>query len=191
MPPRKQFLFVSSDDRAIGSASTTDFHVVLQQPIRHVVKTEVVDIGIQYQLSNITSGDNSIQFQLPAALQSAVGYRSVELDENPYTQKELAVKLEEFLGGQDGQFDVLLLNGKKLQVNLWFPDHSQYSPFTPWLVDPHLYNLWCPSSKLRGQLGLTDEYTSLVTPPTFHCGQLCPGAGCGDGERTTCLQACL
>ena len=52
---RKDYVLVSSDSRAAGSASTTDFTVRLALPLVNVVKTDMVQCVLDYNIANVVA----------------------------------------------------------------------------------------------------------------------------------------
>ena len=57
---RKDYVLVSSDARAAGSASTTDFTVRLALPLTNVVKTDLVQCVLDYNIANVVAPNNQI-----------------------------------------------------------------------------------------------------------------------------------
>ena len=67
---RKEYVLVSSDARNAGSASTTDFTVSLSRPIENVVRTDIVQVIMDYKVANIVAPTNSFDIgegYLPAS----------------------------------------------------------------------------------------------------------------------------
>lgn len=56
---RKEYVLVSSDARNAGSASTTDFTVSLSRPIENVVRTDIVQVIMDYKVANIVAPANA------------------------------------------------------------------------------------------------------------------------------------
>lgn len=72
MPLRKQFVLINSDDRTATSNSTTDFNVVLREPINNVVKTDLVAVSMDYNMANVTAPNNTFQVKTSVVLTPAV-----------------------------------------------------------------------------------------------------------------------
>ena len=50
---KKEYILVSSDNRAPDSVSTTDFILRLPVPINKVIKTDLVQVAMDYNVANI------------------------------------------------------------------------------------------------------------------------------------------
>lgn len=72
MPLRKQYVLINSDDRTSASRSTTDFNVVLREPINNVVKTDLVAVSMDYNMANITAPNNVFYTRTYAQISPAV-----------------------------------------------------------------------------------------------------------------------
>ena len=72
MPLRKQYVLVSSDDRTPHSVSTTDFSVLLREPINNVVKTDLVNVSMDYNMANIVSPNNTFSVSTYQEITAAV-----------------------------------------------------------------------------------------------------------------------
>lgn len=157
MPLRKQYVLINSDDRTSASRSTTDFNVVLREPINNVVKTDLVAVSMDYNMANITSPNNTFQIKTYDEITPAVDggdsavlgevTQDYAIDEDQYTAAELRAYLEELLGGQDGYFDVILVN-RNLRIEYWFPAERT----TP---DERVFKFLCSNATLRTTLGMT------------------------------------
>jgi len=69
MPDIKEYLLLTSDEREPYSKSTTDFTVQLPVPLTNVVKTDLVQVSMDYNVANIREGaspgaDNSFNIGL-------------------------------------------------------------------------------------------------------------------------------
>jgi hypothetical protein len=53
---KKEYILVSSDNRAADSVSTTDFTLRLLVPITNVVKTDLIQVSMDYNVANIRQG---------------------------------------------------------------------------------------------------------------------------------------
>lgn len=83
MPLRKQFVLISSDDRTASSNSTTDFNVVLREPINNVVKTDLVAVSMDYNMANVTAPNNTFQIKTSVVLTPAVEAQAAYTEEIP------------------------------------------------------------------------------------------------------------
>jgi hypothetical protein len=57
MPDIKEYLLINSDERMSISNSTTDFIIQLPVPITNVVKTDLIQVSMDYNVANITQGE--------------------------------------------------------------------------------------------------------------------------------------
>ena len=278
MPLRKQYVLINSDDRTSASRSTTDFNVVLREPINNVVKTDLVAVSMDYNMANITAPNNVFYTRTYAQISPAVagtdgyteeipaipavvvhheaveavthnevtavagwyfqavdtegyvlleGYSRTEpaghysprtgedagdywyrqeeyvvvedtpaveaydeivspevppqsiyhdavpetpavwgevtssysIDEEQYTAAELRAKLEDLLGGQDGYYDVSLVN-RNLRIDYWFPAERT-------TTEERRFQFVCTNATLRSILGmvnspLTGSYVATI-----------------------------
>jgi hypothetical protein len=272
MPLRKQYVLVSSDDRTSTSVSTTDFDVELREPINNVVKTDLVNVSMDYNMANIVAPNNTFSVStyqqtaaaieaydevvpavpavvvhheaVPAETHNEVtavagwyfqaidtegyvlleGYsrtgdvghyaprtgeaagdywnraeeyivvvdvpaveaydeiitpevpestishpavpavygnvsQSYSIDEEQYTPAELRAALEELLGGQDGYFDVMLVN-RNLRIEYWFAETTTTS-------EQRHFTLTCSNSTLKLTLGMTGNTLTGTYVPTI------------------------
>lgn len=83
MPLRKQFVLINSDDRTVSSISTTDFNVVLREPINNVVKTDLVAVSMDYNMANVTAPNNTFQIKTSVVLTPAVAAKAAYTEEIP------------------------------------------------------------------------------------------------------------
>ena len=60
MELRKDYVLLSSDARTADSLSTTDFTVKLTHPLENVVKTDIVQLIMDYKVANIVAPDNTL-----------------------------------------------------------------------------------------------------------------------------------
>lgn len=159
---RKRYVLINSDHRTGTSRSTTDFTVQLQTPIEKVVKTDLVDMNIQYRLSNIpASPDNRIGITTPTNMQSVLGYRWVQIPEQPFSPRELASYIIEAFGGNDGYVDMFYTSANRFEVHLWFPDPILADVSgTVWNTTSANYLFECPSATFRAILGLSTATTT-------------------------------
>ena len=157
MPLRKQYVLINSDDRTATSSSTTDFNVVLREPINNVVKTDLVAVSMDYNMANITAPNNTFQIKTYGELTPAVDATpavvgevttNFAIDEDQYTAAELRAYLEELLGGQDGYFDVMLVN-RNLRIEYWFPEAGYDDN------DKRKFQFVCSNATLKTSLGMT------------------------------------
>jgi hypothetical protein len=71
------------------------------------------------------------------------------IDEDQYTPAELRAMLEELLGGQNGYFDVFLVN-RNLRIEYWFAAETT-------TADQRVFKFVCNNSTLRTVLGMTSS----------------------------------
>jgi hypothetical protein len=278
MSLRKQYVLINSDDRTSASRSTTDFNVVLREPINNVVKTDLVAVSMDYNMANITAPNNVFYTRTHAQLSAAVegdpaydeeippipaviehhdavaaethtevtvvagwyfqaldtvdfvllsGYSRTEIaghysartgedagdywnrdeesvvivdvegveaydeeitpavdaetihhdategtpavfgevtssftiDEEQYTATELRAALEQLLGGQDGYYDVSLVN-RNLRIEYWFPDEKTTS-------NERRFQFVCTNATLRTILGMVNSPLTGSYVPTI------------------------
>ena len=53
---KKEYILVSSDSRAADSVSTTDFTLRMLVPIKNVIKTDLIQVSMEYNVANIRQG---------------------------------------------------------------------------------------------------------------------------------------
>ena len=53
---KKEYILVSSDNRAADSVSTTDFTLRMLVPITNVVKVDLIQVSMDYNVANIREG---------------------------------------------------------------------------------------------------------------------------------------
>jgi hypothetical protein len=53
---KKEYILVSSDNRAADSVSTTDFTLRMLVPIKNVIKTDLIQVSMEYSVANIRQG---------------------------------------------------------------------------------------------------------------------------------------
>lgn len=58
MPDIKEYLLINSDERMNVSLSTTDFTIQLPVPITNVVKVDLIQVSMDYNVANITQGQS-------------------------------------------------------------------------------------------------------------------------------------
>lgn len=56
---KKEYVLVSSDNRAADSVSTTDFTLRMLVPIRDVIKTDLIQVSMDYNVANIRQGTSA------------------------------------------------------------------------------------------------------------------------------------
>lgn len=84
MELRKDYVLVSSDSRNnINRTSTTDFTVSLSVPLENVVKTDIVQIIMEYNVANIVSPNNA--FVIEGGLSQSVATLDKAFPAGPYT----------------------------------------------------------------------------------------------------------
>lgn len=57
---KKEYILVSSDNRAADSISTTDFMLRLPVPINNVIKTDLVQVAMDYNVANIKDSTGNL-----------------------------------------------------------------------------------------------------------------------------------
>ena len=111
---KKEYILVSSDNRAADSVSTTDFTLRMLVPVRNVIKTDLIQVSMQYNVANIRQGvspgtDNSFSLgdgngvfhgdgSVTGGTRSAIG-----IEEGLYTLDVLASWLQEQLTIVNGE----------------------------------------------------------------------------------------
>ena len=58
---KKEYILVSSDNRAADSVSTTDFILRLPVPIHKVIKTDLVQVAMDYNVANIKDSTGNME----------------------------------------------------------------------------------------------------------------------------------
>ena len=53
---KKEYILVSSDNRAADSVSTTDFTLRMLVPVKNVIKTDLIQVSMEYNVANIRQG---------------------------------------------------------------------------------------------------------------------------------------
>ena len=53
---KKEYILVSSDNKAADSASSTDFTLRMLVPIKNVIKTDLIQVSMEYNVANIRQG---------------------------------------------------------------------------------------------------------------------------------------
>ena len=53
---KKEYILVSSDNRSADSISTTDFTLRMLVPIKNVIKTDLIQVSMEYSVANIRQG---------------------------------------------------------------------------------------------------------------------------------------
>ena len=89
---KKEYILVSSDNKAPDSASTTDFTLRMLVPIPKVIKTDLIQVSMDYNMANITSPDNFFTIGDGGATSSYV-----VIEEGLYTIDVLASWLQQQL----------------------------------------------------------------------------------------------
>jgi hypothetical protein len=158
---RKQYVLINSDERTANSRSSTDFTVSLREPIQNVVKTDLVNLAMDYRLANVRSPDNQITINVHSTFRDDVGVSTVTLPEDQYSVPELVAALQEALGAD--HFSVVLIN-QTLRIEFLFP--STVLLFGA--LDPKAtFSITCSSATLRRVLGLISTTTSGVFTSTI------------------------
>ena len=96
MPEKKEYVLVSSDAREPSSASTTDFTVKMQVPLTNVIRTDLVQVAMDYRIANVvdltfTLGDGLDPSGNPLA-------STYVIDDGLYTPYSLCEEIKYVLG---------------------------------------------------------------------------------------------
>ena len=142
---RKDYVLVSSDARAPGSLSTTDFTVQLALPLANVVKTDLVQCLMDYNIANVVAPNNLFVIEEGVGPDTATVTNSVTIDEGLYTYDTLATELGRLLPG----YIVRVSNSNVLTVELELGEIDSN--------DPAERGILVTSSTLRRVLGLTSS----------------------------------
>ena len=142
---RKDYVLVSSDARAPGSRSTTDFTVQLALPLANVVKTDLVQCLMDYNIANVVAPNNLFVIEEGVGPDTATVTNSVTIDEGLYTYDTLATELGRLLPG----YIVRVSNSNVLTVELELGEIDSN--------DPAERGILVMSSTLRRVLGLTSS----------------------------------
>ena len=142
---RKDYVLVSSDVRAPGSRSTTDFTVQLALPLANVVKTDLVQCLMDYNIANVVAPNNLFVIEEGVGPDTATVTNSVTIDEGLYTYDTLATELGRLLAG----YTVRVSNSNVLTVELELGEIDSN--------DPAERGILVTSSTLRRVLGLTSS----------------------------------
>lgn len=168
---KKEYILVSSDNRAADSVSTTDFTLRMLVPITNVVKVDLIQVSMDYNVANIREGvspgaDNSFAIgngngELQEDLSVVGGTTSyVILEEGLYTVDVLANWIQDQLGIILGAgFSVYYNAGYKLMIEL--------TKQTPLDVAQNR-DIFCGSNTLCKTLGLLEpastDPSATITP---------------------------
>jgi len=96
MPEKKEYVLVSSDAREMSSASTTDFTVKMQVPLTDVIRTDLVQVAMTYQIANVVGCSFAIQEGLDGS--GHLISRTLTIEDGLYTPYSLCEELKYLLG---------------------------------------------------------------------------------------------
>lgn len=145
---KKEYVLVSSDQRDSTSRSTTDFTVRLPVPLVDVVKTDLVQVVMDYRVANVVAPATSL------TIYEATSSRDLALEEGLYTPYELREELQRILGDP---YIVTLSAANKIAIELPLADEEPPTPDRRLVVT---------SSTLRSILGLTSSPLTPIYSPT-------------------------
>ena len=97
---KKEYVLVSSDNRSPDSISTTDFHLRLAVPLHNVVKTDLVQVAMDYNVANIRAPHNTFEIGTGQNLEDADSTpitSTIILEEGLYTIDVLAAWIQQQL----------------------------------------------------------------------------------------------
>lgn len=159
MPDVKEYLLLTSDERAPYSKSTTDFTIELPVPLTNVVKTDLVQVSMDYNVANIREGaspgaDNSFNIGLGNVSKTT----KIIFEEGLYTVDVLATWLETQLNSKAtpfaGKWTVYYGITSKLMIEFVLPTSTD---------DITNRQITCSSGTLSYTLGLSNT-TAAATP---------------------------
>jgi len=159
MPDVKEYLLLTSDERSPSSASTTDFTVQLPVPISRVVKTDLIQISMDYNVANIAAPDNELVINYKNGDgQSFIN--TIVLEDGLYTLDVLASWLEEqFNKSVSGVWSVYYTTGSKLMIERQLPSSSGNAPGDNWITSY--------STKLAFMMGMSPTDPNSLYMPDF------------------------
>ena len=96
MPERKEYVLLSSDAREPYSASTTDFTVKMLVPLTDVIRTDLVQVAMTYNIANVVSCSFTIQEGLDGS--GHLVSRTLTIEDGLYTPYSLCEELKYLLG---------------------------------------------------------------------------------------------
>ena len=85
---KKDYILVSSDYRTKDSKSSTDFTVKMAVPLHNVIKTDLVQVVMEYWVANIVAPDNEFN------VKEGLVQETVVLEEGLYTVDTLATWIQ-------------------------------------------------------------------------------------------------
>ena len=94
---KKEYILVSSDNRSADSVSTTDFTLRLAVPINDVVKTDLVQVAMDYNVANIKAPNNTFTIGVGDVSGDSTVLNTIFLEEGLYTLDVLAGWIQEQL----------------------------------------------------------------------------------------------
>ena len=94
---KKEYILVSSDNRSSDSVSTTDFTLRLAVPINDVVKTDLVQVAMDYNVANIKAPNNTFTIGIGDVSGNSAVLNTIFLEEGLYTLDVLAAWIQEQL----------------------------------------------------------------------------------------------
>ena len=153
-PTKKEYILVSSDNRAPDSVSTTDFTLRMLVPITKVIKTDLVQVSMDYNVANIKAPDN--EFSIGNGTTPATA-SSIFLEEGLYTIDVLAAWIQLQLTTELGQgFQVFYDTAGKLMIE--YVIQSSTDVATNRMIS-------CSSPTLARMLGLSNTADTVNLSP--------------------------
>ena len=150
---KKEYVLVSSDNRSSDSVSTTDFHLRLNVPINNVVKTDLIQVSMDYNVANIKAPDH--EFSIGNGTNSNI----ITLEEGLYTIDVLAGWIQQQLTAELGQgYSVYYDVSGKLMIEFVLQNSTADT-----VANRHIS---CTSPILSQVLGLSLTHTSANLIPT-------------------------
>lgn len=109
---KKEYVLVSSDNRTADSVSTTDFTLRLAVPITKVIKTDLIQLSMDYNIANIKAPHNTF------VLGTNTATNTISLEEGLYTVDVLSTWLQTELHTIHPGYSVTNTISKKLVIEL-------------------------------------------------------------------------
>lgn len=176
---KKDYVLVSSSELDATSQSTTDFRVKLSVPLQNVVKTDLVQVVMDYKVANIVAPYNGFR------VTEAGNNRLLTLEEGLYTPYSLRETLEGILGDP---FLVTITADDRLSIERPLSELEAVGHDIPTNILAGGWEFYVANATLRTILGLTNAtfrptynasdgtYGSLTWrfPGTVKLGQLSP-----------------
>ena len=122
---KKEYILITSDNRSADSPSTTDFTLRLAVPIHDVVKTDLVQVSMDYNVANIQAPNNTFTLGQGLKQGETVITNTYLLEDGLYTIDVLAAWIQQQLGpGYSVYYGV---NGKlMIEYERRVPEHPHH-----------------------------------------------------------------